>query len=1054
MLKLFTIPCLILTCTLLAHHSTAQVNELVPGKTMARNFPEPSGIRKDIFGAGIGFIENKGQYGVAFPGHESLGDILYGYEGTGAPVLFTKKGIIYFQRKFRREKYRKEKDGRMENEYGNLFTDNIIAIEWLNARSDPEVIAEEILPAYHIYGMIKEKAYAYRTITLKEMYPGIDILYSFSGNKERGFEFSILVKPGADLSKVKMHLGGDTRSVKKGKDGKLIISSAIGAISFSAPVSFYTDQANRNNSIHTNFDLGGYNTIGFQPGSNYDKSKELLIDPFVSTTTTLTGANTGVALDIDFDYAGNVYVAGGDGSFQKLAKYNSAGVLLWTFSGQIASPTWNFGGSYGGWVVEKMSGNIYLAQGLTGPGFKVIRLNPSGLYDNYITTSNANFLEAWKMIWSCNGGAANLMIAGGGGNANNELALLSPPSVSPTASNLSGLTGGHNDISDIVIDPVTDEMYTIYSISVLNPSGDNIIYKHAPPYNASTLIWQKPASYFALHEPGNRPYVSGLNNASNTLAVNSSFLFYWDGQNLKAINKLTGANAGTPMTFATNTKLMQGGIFADECNNVFIGFPNGTIKVLRFNGSVFDDPAVADISIAGFAGSSIYDLAFDHASKLLYACGNGFVTAIDLTASCPSTVYALSVAPDCATLTCVATLSPAPPPGTTVTYAIYDGITLVASNTTGVFTGLNVGVNYTVKAFLNQACSGTQVLNNFTFTSNQSLLTVNDPAAVCLPDGVTDLTVPAVTAGSAAGLTYSYWLDASATIPCPDPTAVRAGTYYIKATAAGGGCYALKPVVVPSLPVPTGDAGLDQSICFGQSTQLNGSGGITYSWTPVTYLDDPNIANPRVISPGPGPMVYHLVITDGNGCPSMADEQVTIDVRMAGKIKVIPFDTIIAVNQPLRLEAVGVNGNTFVNYSWSPSTGLSDPFIYNPVAVTDHDMTYVLTATDAAGCLAINGVHIKVYVGPEIYVPTAFTPGGDGVNDMLRAIPVGIKEFRYFRIYNRWGQLLFTTSNAKTGWDGRVGGAEQSTGVFVWMAAGVDYKGNLISKKGTVTLIR
>jgi gliding motility-associated-like protein len=117
-------------------------------------------------------------------------------------------------------------------------------------------------------------------------------------------------------------------------------------------------------------------------------------------------------------------------------------------------------------------------------------------------------------------------------------------------------------------------------------------------------------------------------------------------------------------------------------------------------------------------------------------------------------------------------------------------------------------------------------------------------------------------------------------------------------------------------------------------------------------------------------------------------------------------------------------------------------------------MVYTVTARNSIGCLASDDIRIKVYKGPDIYVPNAFTPDGNGVNDILRAIPVGIKDFRYFRIYNRWGTLIFTTNTALTGWDGTIKGNRQSTETYVWMAEGRDYKGNIVQRKGTVTIIK
>jgi gliding motility-associated-like protein len=87
-------------------------------------------------------------------------------------------------------------------------------------------------------------------------------------------------------------------------------------------------------------------------------------------------------------------------------------------------------------------------------------------------------------------------------------------------------------------------------------------------------------------------------------------------------------------------------------------------------------------------------------------------------------------------------------------------------------------------------------------------------------------------------------------------------------------------------------------------------------------------------------------------------------------------------------------------------------------------------------------------------MPTGFTPNGDGKNDIFKPFTVGIVKINYFRVYNRWGSLLYSTSNLNQGWDGRIGGVNQPTGTFVWMVQGEARDGKVITKKGTVTLIR
>jgi gliding motility-associated-like protein len=89
-----------------------------------------------------------------------------------------------------------------------------------------------------------------------------------------------------------------------------------------------------------------------------------------------------------------------------------------------------------------------------------------------------------------------------------------------------------------------------------------------------------------------------------------------------------------------------------------------------------------------------------------------------------------------------------------------------------------------------------------------------------------------------------------------------------------------------------------------------------------------------------------------------------------------------------------------------------------------------------------------------LFVPNAFTPNGDGHNDVLRVIPIGIRALNYFTVFNRWGQRVFTTTDPGTGWDGTVNGVLQPVGTYVWMAGGVNYKGEVVERKGVVVLIR
>jgi hypothetical protein len=391
---------------------------------------------KQTFNSAGSFIENIGQYGTSYKGQETMGNILYGFEGHDMPILFTKKGIIVLQRKVEKiskaEEEKLEKQGVPEEEieHKKTVTDRAITIEWLGANSNVEIIQEEKTYDYHTYGLIKEKAYGYKKITYKNLYNGIDLVYNFTNNEKIGFEYSLQVAAGADISQIKMQYAGDVKKIKTNKQGNLVIESDIDGIQQSAPISFYTQTSQQQtnnkqqttnkpiyketNQLKTIYNINNQQ-VNFILNENYDNTKPIIIDPFVSSTSNLTGPNAGKAKDIDFDYAGNVYVTGGGEviSINRLAKYNAAGVLQWTFSGILTNPVWEFGRLMGGWVVEKTNGNIYLGQGGITAGFRIVRLNTNGLYDNYISAADVNFQENWKMYWSCVNGNPQILIGGG-----------------------------------------------------------------------------------------------------------------------------------------------------------------------------------------------------------------------------------------------------------------------------------------------------------------------------------------------------------------------------------------------------------------------------------------------------------------------------------------------------------------------------------------------------------------------------------------------------------------------------------------------------------------
>jgi gliding motility-associated-like protein len=273
-------------------------------------------------------------------------------------------------------------------------------------------------------------------------------------------------------------------------------------------------------------------------------------------------------------------------------------------------------------------------------------------------------------------------------------------------------------------------------------------------------------------------------------------------------------------------------------------------------------------------------------------------------------------------------------------------------------------------------------------------------------------------------------------------------------TASLGVCEKSASLMVVVNPAPVANAGSDVIICFGQDTQLDGTASAAnkYVWTPSSYLTTTTIANPIVVKPTET-ITYSLQVQDTNGCKSLNSETVTVIVTPPAKL-FAGNDTSIVSNQPFRLFAKDVNSSGFINYVWSPSDGLNNNQVQNPTATIGSNITYTVTANTANGCEGKDDITIQVYKKADIYMPNAFTPNGDGENDIFKPVLIGIKQLLQFEVYNRFGQRIFSTTFEGSGWDGKINGALQNSGTYVWNVSGMDYAGNLINKKGSVILIR
>ncbi|MGE5519148.1 MAG: T9SS type B sorting domain-containing protein, partial [Candidatus Dadabacteria bacterium] len=270
-------------------------------------------------------------------------------------------------------------------------------------------------------------------------------------------------------------------------------------------------------------------------------------------------------------------------------------------------------------------------------------------------------------------------------------------------------------------------------------------------------------------------------------------------------------------------------------------------------------------------------------------------------------------------------------------------------------------------------------------------------------------------------------------------------------TASIGHCSATDSVLVKVMPYPTVNAGADTTICFNSKVQLKGyTNAVNYTWTPAASLSSsislfPEATPARTTE-------YILTATNTDGCTKPATDKVVITVLP----KIAAFagnDTVITFNQPLQLNASGGN-----SYLWSPGNYLSSVSISNPIAKfnsNSEDVLFKVLVFNEIGCMDSDFVFVRIFkTEPTVFVPSAFTPNGDGLNETIKPIAVGMNKIEYFRIYNRWGQLVFSSTENGKGWNGKIGGQLQETSTFVWEVKALDYLGRVHFSKGLFTLIR
>ena len=265
--------------------------------------------------------------------------------------------------------------------------------------------------------------------------------------------------------------------------------------------------------------------------------------------------------------------------------------------------------------------------------------------------------------------------------------------------------------------------------------------------------------------------------------------------------------------------------------------------------------------------------------------------------------------------------------------------------------------------------------------------------------------------------------------------------FFIQNTPTSGTATAGANFVTDPTSVPTDDSGMARiaitstkpgtvyvdAILIVDGVLIDGSYQI------VTFLNSPDLNNPLTELS----VVIYEALADGSQ-------------QTAVKAHIVDLDGNVMPDQDV-IFTIDSGNATIVTPQPAVTDANGDAYIY----ITSKTPGYVKITATINGKSIIYGSPARVKFAPiNIYVPKVFTPNNDGTNDLLKPILVGISAFHYFSVYNRWGNLIYTTQNANQGWDGTFKGVAQPVETYLWMAEGIDVTGKKIVAKGMTSLVR
>jgi gliding motility-associated-like protein len=922
------------------------------------------------------FIENKGQFKLPAKS-EMKAPVQYAYDDGSTKILFTSKGLVYYfsekrhteedaqeEARERKEKITSVKEfiEKERKEKLAFFKRDMVSAEWEGANQNVEIVSEGQDPAYFSYnfyegGVIKNVnfIYGYRKIIYKNLYPNIDVEYTF--HPTDGIKYALILHPGADVSRVKLKYSD---KIKLTDNGDVYVSTKFGSIVDHAPLSFY--EGNKSSVINSRFVKDG-KTISFQL-DNYDNSKTVIVDPWTQTPAI---SNSKGVWECERDGAGNAYIIAGD-SPMKLLKYSAAGALIWTY----ATP-YDTSSGWLGTLATDLAGNSYVTMGSTA---QLNKVNNAGA-SIYNVTGGSND-EYWDITFNCDetklivggtrlnafptvlgyGTIFDINTATGGVTATKNVGNTTP-----------GAFGIQNPDEVRAITSCHNAKYYYMTLDSLGAFDQN--FSVCP--TAVTLFKRNNSYNLGYKCEDWRP--KG-NSGIAAMKANKSFLYTQNGTTVHKRALGSGAIiASAPIAGGVSTASFgtnqpgNSGIDLDSCGNVYVGSSNAVIKY-DANLNVLSSQATA---------FKVYDVAVSTGGNVI-ACGaTGVASTVARTGYVQS--FAFGACDPNVLQCCDATICPAGPFCTTdppfALTAVTPGGTWsgLGVSAGGVFSPATAGqgthtVIYTLACGKDSISIVVNTCTSLTVCINGATLNVSGGTPSYTWQ--TQTTVASCTA-CVIGCTFPPGCSTTVTSWTTVATGTSTftpGSYPVKVTDSGGTSYTVTSAgSVPSCSLcatPTVSIVSSQSVtCFGASTgsataSAAPAGTYTYTWQGGGL----NGAAQTGLASG-----IYTVSANSGGCAGTQTVNITQPAA--------PLSGSITANTPAScgtnngiLTVTPAGGTPAYTYTWSPGGGNSS------TASALAGGTYTVTIKDANLCVTTVAATVATTATPTLVVNSSTVCAG------------------------------------------------------------------------------